>query len=58
MDETTDREGRYICNVLVGQLLEEKASPPYLISVTHLEKTNSETISQRETKRLSSAWCK
>ena len=44
-DETTDREERYICNVLVGQLLEDKASPPCLISVNHLVKTNCEAIS-------------
>ncbi|KAF4531152.1 hypothetical protein B566_EDAN017171 [Ephemera danica] len=46
VDETTDRDGRYICNVLVGLLLEDGPSPPYLIAVKQLERTNQNTVSR------------
>uniref|UniRef100_A0A1I8BQU2 DUF659 domain-containing protein n=1 Tax=Meloidogyne hapla TaxID=6305 RepID=A0A1I8BQU2_MELHA len=46
VDETTDLVGRYVANLLVGKLECDKFTPPSLISVKMLERTNYSTISR------------
>jgi hypothetical protein len=45
VDETTDANGRYIANFIVG-ILNGEPSPSHLIAVKELEKTNHLTISR------------
>lgn len=44
IDETTDVDGRYVCNVIVGLLHEDNYSKPYLLMCEELEKCNFQTI--------------
>lgn len=44
IDEITDVDGRYICNVIVGLLREENYLKPYLLMSKELEKCNFQTI--------------
>ncbi|KAL7296899.1 hypothetical protein TKK_0003039 [Trichogramma kaykai] len=44
-DETTDINGRYIANLIIGSL-ETEPSPSYLISCRQLEKTNHSTVAR------------
>ena len=46
VDETTDAMARYVANVLIGRLDNEKYHTPCLANVVFLEKTNSATISR------------
>lgn len=44
IDETTDIEGRYIANVVVGTLELDRPGKQFLINCAELEKTNFSTI--------------
>ncbi|KAL4120274.1 hypothetical protein QTP88_012996 [Uroleucon formosanum] len=46
IDETTDIEGRYIANVVVGTLELDKPGKQFLVNCKELEKTNFSTISK------------
>ena len=46
IDETTDIEGRYIANVVVGTLELDRPGKQFLINCAELEKTNFSTISK------------
>jgi len=46
VDETTDIQGRYVANLLVGRLDETGFFPPHLISMKFLEATNHVTVSR------------
>uniref|UniRef100_A0A914HSA2 DUF659 domain-containing protein n=1 Tax=Globodera rostochiensis TaxID=31243 RepID=A0A914HSA2_GLORO len=43
VDETTDKKGRYVANLIIG-VLDCKLNKPVLVAVKYLEKTNNETI--------------
>ena len=45
-DETTDAFGRYVANVIVGDLSQDGPSQPNLLYTTFLKKTNNVTITQ------------
>lgn len=55
LDETTDSEGRYVLNILVGSLNGEY-SPPALLSTIFLEATNATTVSQAFLKACAKLW--
>jgi hypothetical protein len=44
VDETTDRNGLQICNLLIGKLCEEGPSAAYLVASKQLDKTDSDTV--------------
>lgn len=44
LDETTDAEGRYIANVIIGTLEEDTAGLIFLLNTEALEKTNHSTV--------------
>lgn len=46
IDETTDVEGRYIANIIVGKLCSDTPSTPFLLNCEVLEKCNHATISR------------
>lgn len=46
VDETTDKAGRFIANMLVGKLDGQKWNPPALISVKVLENVDSNAIAR------------
>jgi len=46
MDETTDKAGRYIANLIVGKLDGIKWHAPTLVSIKVLEKVDSEHVSR------------
>lgn len=46
MDETTDKLGRVVGNLLVGKLDGMKSYNPYLVSVKVLENVDSNSISR------------
>lgn len=56
VDETTDINGSYIANLLVGVLNEQNASKPFLISCKKLDKTNHSTISRFVNDSLRILW--
>ena len=56
VDETTDAVGRYIANVVVGDLCADNPGPSYLLTCEQLEKTNSATISQLVLNSLQLLW--
>ena len=56
VDETTDAMARYVANVLIGRLDNEKYHAPYLANVVFLEKTNSATISHLVNSTLKFLW--
>lgn len=45
IDKTTDTEGRYIANVIIGTLLADKSGKIFLLASEVLEKANHTTIS-------------
>jgi hypothetical protein len=47
MDETTDVMGRYVGNVLVGKLDNEKYHPPHLVNCVFLDKCDLSAVSAR-----------
>ena len=56
VNETTDAMTRYVANVLIGRLDNEKYRTPYLANVVFLEKTNSATISRLVNNILKFLW--
>ena len=46
VDETTDKCGRYVANLLMGKLDGLKFHKPYLVSVKMLDKTDHGTIAR------------
>lgn len=46
VDETTDSEGRFVTNIVVGALSKEQPTTPYLLNVGQLEVTNNTTVTQ------------
>ncbi|VVC33355.1 Ribonuclease H-like domain [Cinara cedri] len=56
VDETTDINGSYIANLLVGVLNEQNASKPFLISCKKLDKINHSTISRFVNDSLRILW--
>ena len=56
VDETTDAMARYVANVLIRRLDNEKDHAPYLANVVFLEKTNSATISRLVNNTLKFLW--
>lgn len=53
MDETTDSQGRYVANVVVGTLEESMPGDIFLINCEQLEKVNFSTISKLFDRSLS-----
>ncbi|KAL4092191.1 hypothetical protein QTP88_026733 [Uroleucon formosanum] len=56
VDETTDINGSYIANLLVGVLNEQSPSKPFLIACKKLDKTNHSTISRFVNDSLRILW--
>lgn len=56
IDETTDVEGRFIANVIVGSLEVDRQGVVYLIHTEELDKTNFSTISQLFNKSMGILW--
>jgi hypothetical protein len=56
IDETTDKTGRAVANVLVGVLDPNKPTKSFLLTSEALEKTNSATISQLFSRALLILW--
>lgn len=46
VDETTDKQGRSISNLLIGKLDGQKWHPPKLISVKMMEKVDYATVAR------------
>ncbi len=46
VDETTDKAGRFVANVLVGALSKDGPTKPHLIMTKQLESTNNNTVTQ------------
>ncbi|KAI4484108.1 hypothetical protein M0804_007564 [Polistes exclamans] len=46
INETTDSDGRFIINLVVGKMCEKEASEPHLLACKKLEKTNYVTIAK------------
>ena len=58
VDESTDSEGRFIANVIVGALNKEQKTIPYLLNVCELPATNNVTVTQCVMKLLWSSGIK
>lgn len=56
IDETTDIQGRYIANVMIGTLEVDKPGQVYLLNSEVLDKTNFSTISKLFDKSMSLLW--
>lgn len=56
IDETTDSGGRYVANVIVGELKPEEPGQSYLLMCEVLEKANSTTIAQLFCQSLQVLW--
>lgn len=56
IDETTDAEGRFIPNVIIGTLEAEKSGKIFLLNTEELEKANYSTVSKLFDKSLSILW--
>ncbi|XP_025198504.1 uncharacterized protein LOC112603549 [Melanaphis sacchari] len=56
IDETTDVQGRYIANVIVGTLEENNAGNIFLLNSEELEKANHSTISKLFDRSMSILW--
>ncbi|KAF0759270.1 DUF659 domain-containing protein [Aphis craccivora] len=56
IDETTDAEGRFIANVIIGTLETEKFGKIFLLNTEELEKANYSTVSKLFDKSLSILW--
>lgn len=46
VDETTDKTGRFVANVLVGALSKDAPPKAHLIMTKQLETTNNNTVTQ------------
>jgi len=58
IDETTDSEGRYVANVIIGTLPVNGPGKHFLLASEVLEKANHTTISKLFDKALFSLWPK
>ncbi|KAF0760196.1 DUF659 domain-containing protein [Aphis craccivora] len=56
VDETTDINGRFIANLIIGVLHREKATRSYLISCKELSKTNHSTVTRFVNDSLKILW--
>ncbi|KAE9522223.1 hypothetical protein AGLY_017381 [Aphis glycines] len=56
IDETTDTEGRYVANVIIGTLLTDGPGKKFLIASEVLEKANHTTISKLFDRTLFTLW--
>lgn len=56
MDETTDIEGRYIVNTIIGILSHDGPGEIFLINVEELDKTNHSTICKAFDRSLFLIW--
>ena len=56
VDETTDAEGRYIANVIVGAMRQDEFSTPHLLVCRELQSTNHGTISRLVNEAMSVLW--
>lgn len=56
VDETTDVEGRYIANIIVGSLCPDAPSKPFLLNCQELEKCNHATIARFFNDSMSLLW--
>ena len=56
MDETSDAVGRYVANVVVGVLREDRPGEKFLISCEALERTNHSTIAVTFDNALNLLW--
>lgn len=56
IDETTDVQGRYIANVIVGTLEKNNAGNIFLLNSEELEKANHSTISKLFDRSMSILW--
>ncbi|KAL4091721.1 hypothetical protein QTP88_026369 [Uroleucon formosanum] len=56
MDETTDVEGRYVVNVIIGTLELENAGKIFLLHTDVLEKANNSTIAKMFDKSMFILW--
>lgn len=56
VDETTDRQGRMMANMIIGSLSEQAASKPRLVACRQLEKANSDTVAKFVNNTLRSLW--
>ncbi|KAL4090568.1 hypothetical protein QTP88_025374 [Uroleucon formosanum] len=56
IDETTDVQGRYIANVIVGTLEENNAGNIFLLNSKELEKANYSTITKLFDRSMSILW--
>ena len=56
IDETTDAAGRYVANVVVGKLVSDAPSRPFLLTTECLEHTNHHTIAKLFSEALMLLW--
>ncbi|XP_050530617.1 uncharacterized protein LOC126899610 [Daktulosphaira vitifoliae] len=56
IDETTDVDGRYVANVIVGVLHFEEPGKVMLVNCEHLQKTNSTTIAHLFDRTMNLIW--
>lgn len=56
IDETTDCEGRYIANVVIGVLQTDEPGKIFLLTLEQLERTNFSTISKLFDKAMNLLW--
>lgn len=56
IDETTDAEGRFIANVIIGTLEADQPGKIFLLNTEELEKVNHSTVSKLFDKSLSLLW--
>lgn len=56
IEETADCNGRYIANVVIGELSPDKPGVPYHLTVEELEVTNSTTVARRVNDAMKLLW--
>jgi hypothetical protein len=56
LDETTDKTGRMIANVVIGRMSDDSPGSPRLLHLAALERTNQHTISQLFEESMSLLW--
>ena len=58
MDETTDAKGQFVVNTIVGFLVPEKATIPFLLGSEIVAECNHASIAQAFTNALNILWPK
>lgn len=56
IDETTDVEGRYIANIIIGRLCQDSPAPQFLLNCEYLDKCNYDTIARFFNDSMSLLW--